>query len=1223
MPVNFRRNKKSKDDPEKHQGRSLTSTLKSKKNKKHAPQEEKPSVDLAQALPSDDDFRTSLIMPKLSARFSMLREQDDPATKVGKASDDSVIHPKRGSRMDALGLASTQLADIAEVDSVCGRSSYARAHPDSTSNFGTEDDRFQPGSSVIDRPRPYEGNNLFGGRQKVFKIPAKQLGPNGETGRSGMSGRAFYEGDLPLSAFQRIRLDEKKEAREARAKDAPESAREDTTAPEPEEAASSASANRTTYSSMASGPSNSGISTTATSVDGNESQHNSSDGQASGSMPRSTSSLKSRRLYNQGLAQSAQDQQSSTLQRLESLSRQRAGIPETHTLDRSLSRSSPSLRDRLHTLATSESANASQPSSPSLSATSNNAHSREDDPKEMQSQSATSSLGGTSPLGPPVPDDEKSNENTALVTALNPEDRGKATAMGLFNKPQTAFDEFQFMHRQIKLRQSTQPPSSKRNSPGGLSAQSQSGRPRRSSVTSSRSGAASAASHRSETQHTTHQPASNTEKAAPQAEQGTSFFGNSSDSESRNDDAEDQRSAKVNSTASQDSQGMRPGYQSGSSTKSPAPPRDSQDRLPEVRFSELADLKPIAEDERPQGSDPSSEAPLADKPDSPTLGPVGPNLSGLVNSHLRQDSDVLPPSDANFAFPEPRDLEGLKNSPPQENSMPHKPMNQSTENLDSRQSGTHDSSTTAPPPRRRPTIPNIQTNPQKVRKQSSTHIRQEKENQSALQSPVDFQDAPENPPVEDKLVDFRHRRAGSTETQRERMEFAHELAERRRKVEEKLKSISETESRSGSPVPGSRSSSEHHVRPGNAFSILKNKPGFMSPSSPGRQQVRNLRALGLGSENASTPTLNSDQLWKFEEDGMPYGIGKHSNSSTPHLPARSRAPTTFSHGSQEEQYDRSQSLDRVMSPSLSYRAEQERSFSEASGRFKSHSRYQNMEDLQPLEEVGYDNDWANSDYQEQRSLHSMVSSARPSGELHNQEQMREFYAPRSRSGSRPTTMSSQFERPSYPTRLCNSPVADFSPRPSPIPSYCANTTPPLHDLPLDPHSRAQSSHSNSSADNPNQRTGLTKRAVSKMQISEPTFVHTTSSVPVVGLPPGTKLNSAQPPPVPPMNPRRRRQTTAQNFFGNFKKDKHDTRHTVFNTDYIEDQSIFSDDDDKKSRMKHKVRKIPSEGGHLNQRAARPDGLPRPFYTSHPPPPLPQGVSRQPHSHYIPMEGGMI
>ena len=76
----------------------VAAAKKTKKGKK-GQEEPKPEFDLSAALPKADDFRTSLIMPGLSTRFSMLKEQDDPDSKIGKASDDSVLQPKRQSRL--------------------------------------------------------------------------------------------------------------------------------------------------------------------------------------------------------------------------------------------------------------------------------------------------------------------------------------------------------------------------------------------------------------------------------------------------------------------------------------------------------------------------------------------------------------------------------------------------------------------------------------------------------------------------------------------------------------------------------------------------------------------------------------------------------------------------------------------------------------------------------------------------------------------------------------------------------------------------------------------------------------------------------------------------------------------------------------------------------------------------------------------------------------------
>lgn len=263
----FRKNRKEKVKEDGESVESVPTSLTSKlswKNKK-GEQEEKPELDLANALPSTDDFRTSLLMPKLSARFSMLREQDDPDSLIGKASDDSVLFPKRASRLNLFGHSPNFLADIDEA-SLDGRPSINLGRTDSfvsggDGGYGTDDDRSHNGS-IMSRARRTEGNNLFGGRQKVYKIPTKTANGSGsESGRAPV-GRALYEHDLSMSAFQRLRLKEKEE-REI------EENQHESLAQESEDGLSSISMKRTASSSTASGPTaNRRTSTAATSIDG-------------------------------------------------------------------------------------------------------------------------------------------------------------------------------------------------------------------------------------------------------------------------------------------------------------------------------------------------------------------------------------------------------------------------------------------------------------------------------------------------------------------------------------------------------------------------------------------------------------------------------------------------------------------------------------------------------------------------------------------------------------------------------------------------------------------------------------------------------------------------------------------------------------------------------------------------------------------------------------------
>ncbi|BDD58156.1 hypothetical protein MPDQ_001695 [Monascus purpureus] len=1226
----FRKNKKGKNEVEAAETPHLfSSSLKSVKKKKSV-EDEKPFLDLSHALPSDDDFRTSLIMPKLSARFSMLREQDDPSTKIGKASDDSVLFPKRASRLNLLGQAPTSLADIDEV-STDGRSSFNRPRADSSiSGYGTDDDGYQ--GSIMNRPRRGESNNLFGGRQKVYKIPVKQSGANSE-GRSGMGGRALYENDLTLSAFQRIRLEEKKGKQEKKDE---ETSKEESAGPEAEETVSNISANRTTSSSTASGPSNSWLSTAATSVDEQTSPVQSSneslaspnmDGHGSGSKPvssggmlRNGNSVRSRRLYGQGLAQSVQDQQSSTLYRLESLSRQRAATPELHGLNRSYSRSATNLHDRLHKFAIAESSPSLRPSSPSPSAASSRQQRRESDPKETKQQplAGAGAVDGSSvrPLSPPVSENE--DHSTQLAASVNPEDRGKATAMGLFNKPQTSFDESQFIHRQLQMRQNVPTPPLRRPSPPSA-APSQDGpsRPRGFSTTSSyRSRAESgASSHYSDSRRVVNRSNASTRNTSPVRPVNDTFLANDSSSDSEED--EDRRSTRVSSTTSHERDSTRSAVRSASSANSPISTRESSGRLPEVRLSELADLNTIAEDEQIQPDAPTNE-PLPEKPDSPTLGPAGLGLSGLVRTHLRQDSDksfiLPPPSLSSPPSSKQRNVENPSYSPTYRTQTSRIPMSppRTGWNPKFEKDFAVDTSISTPG------IPQhllCQDPPdfQPSQKWTPGQHLNNREIHPVARPPNDASDVAGRGSFEDEM-NIGHRRGSSTETYREREEFARELAERRKKVEEKLKGIAEVESRSTSPAPGYRSSSEHHhhhIKPGNAFSVLKSKPS--KSSLQGRPETKKMHPLGFGAGNASTPTLASEDPWREEEERPPFGFGKHSNSSSPHIGLRSKRSMIIGGRSREDSRERG----RGPSPSP------HRLPSDASGRSK--SRCRDRENMGPFGTAGYHNNTdvlaSPDNSQDQYSIPSVPSSARPSVEVNDQgdEPCTSAASARFGGGSRPAVASNYFDNPPNPAPTGNSPPIGIPHRPSPIPSFCANTTPPLEDLSSDGTAAPPSAGVGSSAPQRGlTQSGLTKRAVNKSQISEPTFVHSTSSVPVVGLPAGASLHNGMPPPVPPMNPRRRRQTTTHTIFGAFKGEKSESRQQpMFNTEYVEDHSIFSDED-KKIKVKGRLRKMSSEGGNLKQKA-RPEAAYGPF---HPPPPYPPPTfPRQPH--HIQMEGGMI
>ncbi|KAJ5324731.1 hypothetical protein N7476_003331 [Penicillium atrosanguineum] len=1147
----FRKNKKEKEKAKEvledleNGPTHTTNPVFSLKSKKKEP-EPQPEPEFSIELPSTDNFRTSLLMPKLSARFSMLREQDDPESKIGKASDDSVLFPKRASRLNIFGHNPSMLADIDEVSSNDGsRPSIALGRKDSYASgvdggYGTDDDRSQNGS-IMSRARRAEGNNLFGGRQKVYRIPVRTPGDSPAPESPLGSGKFVYDHDLNMSAFQRLRLKEKQERAAAE-----ESTRESLTQ-ENEDANSTISAQRTTFSSTASGPAaDARSSTAATSID--ESQFIVSQSQvstpaeahvdfrsASAMSTPKTGSIRSRRLYGQGLTQAAQNQQSSTLNRLESLSRQRAGTPELQPMNRAFSRSASNLRGRLQKLNITEQAPSSRPTSPPSSATSpQQATIPEPSPMERISPTAAA-FGSAPPLSPPSSENE--DGASLLAAALNPEDHGKATAMGLFNRPATGFDEQAFARRQLQMQQGRSTPPLRRPSSPLV--------------------ALCPRSLCSDAHHGIDYSRASSVEASPGRPGVSTFYATSTASES-GDEGDDRGSYELSSATSLATE-YGPSLHHSFASKPPTPTGDHLETLPEVRYSDLGDLKPIEENvDEPHPSGMTGDH-TPERPDSPILHGVG--LSG-IRSHLRNPSDkssIYPPpspglpaqdSIANRLAMEEPILEQSRSpsiaSHPREEDIPS-----STEQLEASSRGSEDSSESTAFPGN----------------SSDSNIASWKEE-----------------------LYQHHRRDGSTETQKEREEFAIELAERRRKVQEKLRSVAESESRSSSPTPG-RSTPE--IKAGNAFSMLKYKS---SKQELPRNDIKNGHIYGYG--NSSTPALPSDDLRRDEERAA-FNFGRHGNSSSPQVAERSfrsRMPALSRTG---RDASRESSDSRNESP-----AQRDRSGSGGSGRSKSRTRYRDRDDLQTVDEgavIAHDK-FVIPDNFEPPVPASVPGSARPSMEGNEPgyfDLAASASSGRYRSTSRSGTASFQYERPFQYQQSQPTSMIGVSPRPSPAtPAYSANATPPLNE------DQSPTTSAGSGTNPPQRAPGynmLQKRPINKKLISEPTFVSCTSNVPTVGLPGGSPATT---PPVPPMNPRRRRGT--QTFISAFK---HDSSRVSSPAPSISDEhSVFPDDETRprsNSRSRNRLRKTSSEGGSMNVRA-RQEAMadPVPAVPSYPPPAIP-------------------
>ncbi|QVM09082.1 hypothetical protein D8B26_003748 [Coccidioides posadasii str. Silveira] len=1196
----FRTKKKHREDGD-SEALTLPSFTGKPFRKKKNQIESKSEIDLSTALPSADDFRTSLLMPNLSARFSMLREQDDPTTKIGKANDDSVLFPRRVSRLNLFQ--HNPLTDIAEVSSLSGsaRPSLNLARTSYTSGEATPSEEDNP-NSVLSRPRPVEGNNLFGGRQKVYKIPVKNSSTGDsdsmERGSSGsMGGKAIYENDMPMSTFQKIKEKERMEREESPDLHGVAKQLED-------EILSQLPGEHGTP------PPNANDSQPVIPEHGSASstpiKHNFPGLDRSGT--------KTRRLYGQGLE--LQNQQSSALDRIESLSR-RPKVPDPTQITRSLSKSAANLNEKYQKLSPVYASSNFRPNSPPLSASSisGNELSRKAGP----ASGAGSGQGypGVAPLSPPL---SESGEVSPLAAALQPEDRGKATAAGLFNKPSHKYDESQFQQRQVQMFEGRNTSPFRRPSPScGGSEVERGGRSRGLSTTSYRSRAESAASAYGDSQDG--RPPRSTpslRRASPPRMGNGTFLANFSESEAGSD-AEAEVCPKSNVVASAPKlDGTHASLRSSTASSDSAmysQPSRSYSTQSELKHSESRDLKTINEIET---ADPSLSLgggeEVKKSRDSPTLGPSETGgLSGLIRMHLRHDSDK------SSIFPPPSP--GL---PPSsfDNHRAHNPSLQAAREsshsasihsnpweLDDwgKPSQTPERSNHSPPrlsqhPDQQPSQQQGGFSMMSLRAKQMLDQANALSNQGHSPDPVikgtDHRSSGPQASWQEELHQG-HRRGGSSETQMEREELAHELAERRRRVQEKLKSFVETEgSRSTSPTSGGFRDIGP-AKPGNAFAMMKNK----SSRTNGMHDVphpKPLKVLGMEStaHSASAPNLVSKgEPWPDEEERMLRDYGRQPRNSSPHIGARHgrpRQPQAPPPLRESQDESRNTFRDGPSAPWRHPRDVRDRSTSDASGRSKSRPRYR--EDLDNFGR-GVDSPQHRSAGEENKPYRgppSGPSSTRPSAENERlpSDRSGSSMGGRLRSNSRPVPPSFPDARIPHPVQTGQALGIGSSPRPSPVTPYSANATPPLYETsPPNISMAASNAYGGGSAPNQNaqwnQSLGAHKRVIDKSQISEPKFVSSTSNVPTVGLPPGASLsNGSSTPPVPPMNPRRRRPTATQTILGAFKgsSDRLDASTMPGSSSkFPEEQSTFSDED-KRSRPRQRLRKISSEGGNLNAKA---------------------------------------
>ncbi|KAK5117956.1 hypothetical protein LTR62_004000 [Meristemomyces frigidus] len=1136
--------------------------------------ETRPELNIAAALPTSDDFRTSLLMPNLSKRFSMLREQDDPNSLLGKASDDSVLQPRRRSRMADFGFGSNGLNDILEVQST--RSSIKPGfHFGRQGSFGSQgygsDCGDSSASAVMGRSRPGEGNNMFGGRQKVYKIA-------GGASSSGL-GKAVYEDDIGMSAFQRYRK-EREAVDDWQVEDEPSfdfgldsadahsGVQDDTQNQVMNDSAkdlshspslSSYDKKRSTTSSTAHSEARS--STAATSVASQQAPGTTPSLVAASQPPAPTvatpplkrSDTQKRRLYEQGLNEHMQEQQTSAMSRLNSLHRQR---PLNNGVQ------SPPY---LYTAKSDTNLAPVKPQQQQLYAL------RSQSPPPMAPLTTFGSLrkpgsNTGSPLtsGPQSPVSPQIMEFPELTQALEPGDRGKATAMGAFNKPKQSFDENQYLERQQQLQRSLSRKNSRKVSTplaeqqrtarleqvereqNASSSSLQQGtgrsevqeRERSNSNHSTRSRSQSASGKHEPTKaYNVFQNAANSMAAkagAPQYDTHRTFFGNisASDSEEEEDAMQQEPYHSQHSYGFGDHGRWQP---AGLAPVSEHPAFRGHQSKPSLVEEEDEEMEP-----QPLRTSPSSrtlqlDATGANTPsfvspelDSPTLGPsTSQPLNGLVH-HLRQasnQSSVYPMDEA------PEMPSTFWNTMHSGRDAVHSAID-----TDSRVESTYTTSNSNPwdlddadvsygalENREEGVVSPVA---ESYRDESRLGMRApsraggQQDRQSAVSQ--EAEGAPAQPWQHE--LRKQHNRDASTATQAERDAFANELAARRNAVQENLKSIVENQnqSRGASPAPSANGAFK-------AFGMLRQKSSRESvdtgrgPSAP----TKAMKMLGIGGGNgtASSATLNS----QYEHNGYSFEAQRPRKNSgpggrAPPTPQPARMPPNVPGGEWDPQTrTRGDSNSRARSRSNSeattgrsrsrtgpYRDDLEKAMIEGTG-----SSAACLPNLSPMIT---------------RELTPRASPDPSSSAFDGQARSRSnsrpglntyFDAKNTQLGSMPPTprLATGLSPGSYTTagNASRSPVSPLVQN-IPTPPMSGNNTP--HSANFLPHM---------STIQPRQG-GLRKRTVSKWDISEPTLISATSNVDTVELPEGASLkNGLEPaPPLPPINPKRR---GARKIFG--------------------------------------------------------------------------------------------
>lgn len=1212
----FRKNKKAKDQEDVDSGLAGSDpapVLKSSRTltwKKKKVVEEKPAFDLDAALPQANEFRTSLLMPNLSARFSMLREQDDPTTKVGKASDDSVLFPKRGSRMNLFDI--HPLTDIAEVESIHSsfRPPFADERNGSTSEGYQSDD-----GSVMNRSRPGEGNALFGGRQKLYRIATSST-------KDLSSSRHVYDGDVSMSAFQQIRQKEKTQREQQREQDenTDRSSYPNTDLEDHDSTQSPLTAfsqNRGTQSSTNSGPFNRRTSTAATSVE------------SESPLPQQSSNAAVNKVKDLDANSSVESIGFATSPGLRTVIREDgrpvfrlSGSRSPLNGKDSTTRQSPVPQTQLFRGISPPPSSFPQP----VDVTMKDSNRSQPSPARFHAASPNSQFNF--------------ELDDTLAGSVRPNDRGKATAMGLFNKPHRHYDDTQFQQRQVQLHEGRNSPAST-NSRTASRASPEPPQASRPSVTSvhsnvsrdsnstpqippipaaspspapnTRRSSAASTGQRSSTRPRAKSSASakeaavkarleslirkqNAELAAWEETEmssrtnevdegktadknGSTFFDNTDDSD---DDAQPNRQSeskiRIEMPAPPTPTDIHPALRdssrasnSSSSERRPSIPRNSS-------YSVVSRTRPSSDRNRQSEIESIYSVQDVNLPVEPGAG-LG--LSGFIQ-HLRQGSN------ASSLLPAPSPAlsgaENLRGSFASTTRTVTESVKSDPFEFDNDKLAVPDAAASirGPPT---PTTEMSQHAHHFLEAAKAMREAQLQADKTPKLAPLERVESPDQitPEADSDLPN--HQRNESTDTQLESRRFDEELAARRKRIHEKMKDVQDR-SKSKSPERSAANT-------GHGFSLPRFpvKPNISDrPDAP--VGTKAMKTLGIPQTAQENPYPRIQESMTMDKDRF------HATSSRqgqrPPRPQDSERPNgrrtpNATHpvprpGPPQSNRQPPPRMARSTTPSerpgLRSRS--------ASGTERSASRNKQIPEFD----------------------RAMMPGAFPVSPLPNISPPRNQNSPPNNHIDRPYERSGSGAAGRYGDRsnyFDSKPLAlpeingNFTPRPSPRPSpnplmtegrytptLATPMSPPSSALPS-PNPAASGNGRTTPSTQPGRTTpsGVRKRSVTKGMISDPTFVSSTSSVPLVYLPRdgGPPVQPILPPPLPEMNPRRRGNTAGEQLSASFSP------HPAVrpNVPVLEGMSESLDAFDftpqsPPSKQRNRLKKSSSEGGNLAARA---------------------------------------